>query len=168
MLGPAERERFDAIAQKFAEQRTAMLQGYQNLSPTERRARFVELARSSEQVVQSVLSEQKIRRLKQILLQLQGITVFTQPEIADALKLTESQRQAMRQIEGDTFMMLGERSEAGDDNTRREARRRLMKSAMEQCLAKLTPAQSAIWKDMVGAPFNGHLSVPAPGILPPP
>ncbi len=168
MLDQAERQRFDAIAQKFTEQRTEMLQNYQNLSLTERRARFVELARASEQVTQSVLSERQIQRLKQIVIQLQGITAFNQPEIADALKLTESQRQAMREIEVETFIMLSERSTLTDEQTRRDKRQGLMRSAMDKCLSALTPAQLVSWKKIVGDPFHGHLSVVLPGVLPQP
>jgi hypothetical protein len=168
MLDQAERRRFDAIAQKFAEQRAEMLQNYQNLSLNERRTRFVELARASEQVTQSVLSNRQIQRLKQIVIQLQGITAFNQPEIADALKLVEPQRQAMRQIEVETFIMLSEHSNLTDEQTRRDKRQGLMRSAMDKCLAALTPAQSAIWKKIVGDPFQGHLSVVLPGTMPQP
>lgn len=167
-LNRSERQRFDAIAQQFAEQRAEMLQGYQQLTLDQRRGRFVELARASEQVAQSVLSEQKIRRLKQIILQLQGITAFEQPEVVDALRLTESQRQAMRQIEAETFIMLGERSEFDDQQTRRERKRQLLQSAMTKCLAVLTPVQSTTWQEMIGAAFAGRVSVGLPGILPPP
>jgi serine/threonine protein kinase len=168
MLDQAERRRFDAIAQKFADERAEMLQGYQNLSPNERRERFVKLARASEQVTQSILSERKIQRLKQIVIQLQGITAFNQSEIADALKLTEPQRQVMRQIEAETFIMLSERSESTDERTRRDKRQSLMRSAMNKCLATLMPAQSVIWKKIVGDPFHGHLSVVLPGVPPQP
>jgi hypothetical protein len=168
MLDQAERRRFDTIAQKFAEQRAEMLQNYQNLSLNERRTRFVELARASEQVTQSVLSNRQIQRLKQIVIQLQGITAFNQPEIADALKLVEPQRQAMRQIEVETFIMLSEHSNLTDEQTRRDKRQGLMRSAMDKCLAALTPAQLAIWKKIVGNPFQGHLSVVLPGIMPQP
>jgi eukaryotic-like serine/threonine-protein kinase len=167
-LDQAERRRFDAIAQKFAEQRAEMLQNYQNLSLDERRTRFVELARASEQVTQSVLSNRQIQRLKQIVIQLQGITAFNQPEFADALKLTEPQRQTMRQIEVETFIMLSEHPNLADEDTRRDKRQGLIQSAMDKCLAALTPAQLVIWKKIVGDPFQGHLSVMLPGVLPPP
>jgi hypothetical protein len=168
MLDQAERRRFDAIARKFAEQRAEMLQNYQNLSLDERRTRFVELARASEQVTRSVLSDRQIQRLKQIVVQLQGITAFNQPEIADALKLTEPQRQMMRQIEVETFVMLSERSNSADEQTRRDRWQKMMQSAMDKCLALLTPTQLVIWKKMTGDPFQGHLSVLLPGVLPQP
>ena len=90
-LDPAERERFGAIAGKFVAQRTEMLQGFQTLSLDDRRARFVELARNGQQVAHSVLTRQQIARLKQIILQLHGITAFNEPEIATSLTLTEIQ-----------------------------------------------------------------------------
>ena len=87
---------------------------------------------------------------RQIVIQLQGITAFNQPEIADALKLTEPQRQTMREIEVETFIMLSEmlseRSNLSDEQTRRYNRQGLMRSAMDKCLAAITPAQLVIWK----------------------
>lgn len=169
MLDQAERQRFDEIARKFAEQRAEMLQDYQKLSPNERRAQFVKLARASERVTQSVLSERKIQRLKQIILQLQGVMAFNLSEVVDALKLTESQRQTMRQTEVEAFIMLAENAEsATDEQTRRDKRQSLMRSAMDKCLAVLTPVQLATWKKMIGKPFHGHLSVILPGISPQP
>jgi eukaryotic-like serine/threonine-protein kinase len=168
MLDDAERRRFDAIAQTFAEQRAKMLRGYQNLSLAERRARFVELARASEHATQSVLNDRKIRRLKQIFTQLQGVMAFSQPEIADALKLTGPQQQAIRQIMDEAFMRQSERPESADKETRHAAREAIMRSVMDKCLAQLTPAQLLIWKDLVGRPFQGRISVMVPGMLPPP
>jgi eukaryotic-like serine/threonine-protein kinase len=167
-LDDAERRRFDAIAQKFAEQRAEMLRGYQHLSLAERRERFVELARASEHATQSVLNDQKIKRLKQITTQLQGFAAFSQPEIADALKLTGPQQQAMRQIVDEAFMRHTERSEPADKEARRAAREELIRSAMDKCLAQLTPAQLLTWQNLIGRPFQGRVSVMAPGMLPPP
>ncbi|MEN6407116.1 MAG: serine/threonine-protein kinase [Thermoguttaceae bacterium] len=167
-LDDAQRQRFDAIARQFADQRAEMLQGYQNLSADQRRERFVQLARASEQVTQSILSQRQVRRLKQIVLQLQGITAFNQPEIAESLKLSDAQRQTMRQIEVETFMTLGERSaDSPDESTRRQRRRDLMHSAMKQCVAALSPDQATAWRDMTGEPFRGRLSVLLPGMFPP-
>jgi hypothetical protein len=168
MLDEAERRRFDAIAQKFAEQRATMLQGYQDLSMSERRSRFVELARASEQATQSVLDAEKIERLKQIITQLQGITAFNRPEIADALKLTDIQRQAMRQIGEETFIRLSDHSESAEKGSFHATWQELMHAAMDKCLAQLTPDQREIWKNMIGRPFHGHISVVVPGMLPPP
>jgi serine/threonine protein kinase len=167
-LGDAERQRFDEIAKQFAEQRVEQFQGYQHLTPNERRARFLELARASEHVTNSILSERQVKRLAQIRIQLQGFLAFNQPEIAAALHLTESQRQALRQIEAEAFLLLGERSEASDAKLRRNAETELSRVAMEKSLAVLTPDQSKRWKELIGDPFRGHLSHPMPGMLPPP
>ncbi|MEN6557167.1 MAG: serine/threonine-protein kinase [Thermoguttaceae bacterium] len=167
-LDEAERRRFDAIARQFADQRAEMLQGYQNLSADQRHERFVQLARASEQVTQSLLNRRQVRRLKQIVLQLQGITAFNQPEVVEALKLSDAQRQTMRQIEVETFMTLGERSaDSSDEATRRQRRRELMQSAMKKCLAALSPNQATAWRDLTGEPFRGRLSVLLPGMFPP-
>jgi len=168
MLDQDERQRFDAIARQFAEQRAEALGGYQNLSLDDRRARFLELARASERATQSVLSPRQIGRLKQILIQLQGITAFNQAEIADQLKLTEPQRRLMRQIEVEAFVMLVELSQSSDEKDRHQMGRRLMRTAMDKCLAALTPTQAGAWTKMIGDPFQGHLSVVLPGILPQP
>ena len=166
-LNWAERQRFDTIAHKYSEQRNDMLQGYQDLSTNERRERFLKLARESEMVTQSILSEQQLQRLKQINIQLQGITAFNQPEIADQLKLTQSQRELMRQIEIETFILLQMNESTGSHGkmSPHKEKRRILNLSMEKSLEALTPEQLTIWKKIVGAPFSGHLSSPLPGIL---
>ena len=163
-LNEAERRRFDAIAKQFAEERTQMLQSYQTLTPEQRRERFLSLARSSEDVAQSILSKKQVRRLKQISIQLHGSRAFTEPEVVEALKLTESQRHALRQVEMEMFA--GPPPDQSDEKSHRESRRRMVRLAMSKSLAVLTPEQAAKWHEMVGEPFRGRLSIFLPGMLP--
>lgn len=167
-LGEADRGRFNAIARQFDEQRTEVLRGYQHLTPLERRSRFLELARTSEQVIRSILSEGQLQRLRQIDLQTHGPMVFSQPEIVSALKLTESQRQSLRQIEAEMFLFMREEPGPGDTSSRRSARDVVIRSIMERSLAVLTPEQMVIWKGLIGTPFHGQLSIAGPRPFAPP
>jgi hypothetical protein len=167
-LGESERKRIDSIAQDFSSQRIEHLRGYQNLAPAQRRERFLEFARTNERVVQSILDEKQLQRLEQIRLQLQGFMAFNEPVIVAALKLAESQRQALRQIEGETFMLMKEGGDIADETARRESRKNLLRSAMEKSLAILAPNQSSQWQELIGLPFQGGLSNDLPGIPPQP
>ena len=142
--------------------------GYQNLTPAQRRDRFLEFARTNERAVQSILDEKQLKRLEQIRLQLQGFTAFNEPAIVTSLKLTERQRQALRQIEGETYMLVREGGDSTDETARLEFRKNLLVSAMEKSLAILTPDQLSQWQSLIGSPFQGKLSKDLPGIPPQP
>jgi serine/threonine protein kinase len=68
------------------------------LSSEERRKRLVDLARASTPEVRNVLTAEQLQRLEQIDLQFQGPDAFTDPEVADALKLTPEQKATIRDI----------------------------------------------------------------------
>jgi hypothetical protein len=144
------------------------LQGYQNLNPNQRRERFLEIARRSEQEVRSTLRDPQIQRLKQVRTQLLGPMAFNEPEMVQALELTEPQRQAMRQIESEAFALLRERQDVTDEAARRALRETIFKSALEKDLALLTPEQRQKWDARVGPPFTGRLTSAPLGMIPRP
>jgi serine/threonine protein kinase len=167
-LGEAEQKRIDAIALDFSRQRPELLRGNQDLTAAQRRDTFLEFARSNERAVKNILNEKQIRRLEQIRLQLQGFLAFNEPLVVTALKLTDSQREALRQIEGETFMLMKERSDISEESARRAVRKDLLLAAMEKSLAVLTAEQQDQWRKLIGRPFHGQLSNELPGIPPQP
>ena len=74
----------------------------------------------------------------------------------------------MREIEIETFMRLGEPAGSTAEKSRHERGHELMRAAMGRCLAALEPGQLQSWKQMIGEPFRGQLSVGLPGVFPPP
>jgi hypothetical protein len=122
-LREADRQRVDEIAREFSEQGRALLHGDQHPKSHERRARFLDLARSSEREMRSILSDGQVQRLEQIRIQLVGFLAFSEPKIVKALGLAESQREAIRQIEAETFLLLDEGKTLPDGSPPRTARR---------------------------------------------
>ena len=57
-----------------------------------RRTRFLDLARSSEREMRSILSDGQVQRLDRIRIQLVGFLAFSEPKIVKALELVESRR----------------------------------------------------------------------------
>ena len=167
-FGEKDQDRIDRIARQFSEQSLELLQGYQQLTPNARRARLLELARNNERVVHSILNERQLQRLEQIRIQLQGFRAFNEPEIVGSLELTESQRQAIRQIEVETFVLMSERRDLTDEAARRDLRDSLFQSAMDASRAVLTPSQLRRWKELTGPPFHGRLLNAPPGMPPRP
>ena len=109
-LGISEvaRQRVERLAQQFSEQLLELLQGNRQLPPDERREYFLEFARSNEREMRTMLNEDQIRRLEEIRMQLVGFSIFNEPKIIKELEITQSQREAMRQIEAETFLLLDE------------------------------------------------------------
>lgn len=168
-LDKADQQRIDAIASQFSAQGQELLQGYAQLTPSERHVRFLELARNSERAMHSILDEPQLQRLEQIRLQLSGSRAFDEPEIVRALKLTDSQRQAIRQFHVETFVLLNDRKDLStDEAARRTLRESLFRAATDKTLALLTPDQRNRWQDLTGRPFQGRLSTPLPGLPPGP
>ncbi|HPM80851.1 MAG TPA: serine/threonine-protein kinase [Candidatus Anammoximicrobium sp.] len=167
-LTATDQQRIDATARQFSQQCQELLQDYGQLAPNERRARFLDFARSNERDVRSILQQRQLQRLEQIRLQFCRFRGLNEPKVVEALQLTESQRQALRQIELETFVLLTEREESTDEAARRELRASLFQSAMDKSLAVLTPGQLQQWQDLIGRPFQGRLPDHPPGLPPHP
>jgi serine/threonine protein kinase len=167
-LDESKKRQLDSITQELDRQRPTLSRNFQDLTPAERREEFLEFARSNERIVKSILDEGQLKRLSQIRLQLQGFTAFGEPEVVSALKLADPQRQALRQIEGEALMLMKDRSDTADEAGRQDSRKNIVHSAMEKCLAVLTPEQLVEWRKLIGSPFEGKLSIDLPGIPPQP
>lgn len=109
-----------------------------------------------------------LRRFKQIALQFLGSLAFSDPDVAEALRLTSEQKKPIRAIQDQTpsaAMKLG--PPGGDPRKPAPSRwddlKRRELDAREQILDLLTPDQGWTWEELVGEPFKGE---PRPG--PPP
>jgi hypothetical protein len=84
----------DQIKQATAaiEKQRGSMSGLRELAEDQRRAKFEELAKANEALAASILKDDQAKRLKQISLQLRGVSAFSSPEVATALGLTEGQK----------------------------------------------------------------------------
>ena len=156
-----QREQIDTLTQQFAQVRRDSLRDFDRLTPAERRSKFVALARTNDQSMRTILTPAQLKRLGQITLQIQGLMAFSRPEIVAQLRLTDSQRDRVRQIEAEIFAFLMQ--QVGPDDHRpaaESARGKLFHDAMDKAVKTLTPEQLAQWKTLVGEPFEAATDMP--------
>jgi hypothetical protein len=91
------------LSSRLEKRREDSFKGFHRLSPEARQKCFLDLARANDAEVRLVLSPDHLRRLQQIVLQLQGPGAFREPDVAAALKLTSEQRERIRAIEVERF-----------------------------------------------------------------
>ena len=165
-LDHAQRKRIEGIAKDFDQRRSEALHNFNQLSFSERRSRFLELARANDRAMRATLAQPQMQRLTQITLQLQGPRAFNQPEVIAKLRLTDLQRQTIRQIEMDTFASVWaevkHKRPPPDD-----FREKVLQPAVEKILKVLTPEQLIQWKELVGPSLQGVVELPPPGSVPP-
>jgi eukaryotic-like serine/threonine-protein kinase len=163
-LDDAQRKRIELVTRDFDRRRFDSLDNFNQLSLPERRARFLELARANDRAMRAALTHRQLERLDQITLQLQGPRAFSQSEVIAKLRLTDAQRQEIRQIEMEAFASAWGFSEGprmGPPPGR--FRETVLQPAMEKALAVLTPEQLAEWKKLAGRPLKGVVDLPPPG-----
>src|SRR5213078_2488572 len=73
-------------------------------SPAERSRQTLRQARTNEAEVNAILTADQQRRLHEIALQLQGPSVFREPEVVAALQLSDQQRERIGAIEEEAFL----------------------------------------------------------------
>jgi eukaryotic-like serine/threonine-protein kinase len=159
-----QRRRIENIARDSDERRFNSLHDFNQLSFSERRSRFLELARANDQALRATLTQAQLQRLEQITLQLQGPRAFSQPEVITKLQLTDTQRRAIRQIEMEQFASNWDFSNREHRQPPpRKFRESEIRPGMEKILAVLTPEQLTQWKTLVGKPLRGAVDLPPSG-----
>src|SRR5262249_52447749 len=102
-LSAAQRAKIKEWSSRVQKQQMAVWRDFGRLSPTERSRQLLKQARANEAEVNAILTAGQLRRLHEIALQLQGPSVFREPEVAAALKLTDPQRERLGAIEEEAF-----------------------------------------------------------------
>jgi eukaryotic-like serine/threonine-protein kinase len=158
-LKPGQKEKLELLGKQMSEQGQKLSSEFQWLSKEERDRRFVELARSDEVAVASVLSPQQLKRLGQIDLQLQGLRAFEDSGVVAALKLTSEQKDRIRaiQFEGWFGGPGGKACDAPGPGRRHQDPEEENRSRMEKVVALLTTEQKHRWEEMTGTEFRGRV-----------
>lgn len=100
-----QRSMIREFVQRFRESGQEMFRDFHRLKEEERRQRFLEQARHAESELSRILSASQQQRMKQLVLQSQGIRALRDPSIANLLKLTPDQREKLRALESEPFAM---------------------------------------------------------------
>ncbi|MCS7301398.1 MAG: hypothetical protein NZ556_07585 [Fimbriimonadales bacterium] len=147
------------IRQMQENQRTAM-QELRNLPPEERRQKMQELRQKNDPT--SVLNETQKKRLREIELQAMGAFALMQPDVADALNLTQEQRSKLQGIVMQSMQQLREQFQNGGQGQGAQNWQQMRDQMEKQMLEVLTPAQRQQWQQMQGKPFQFEGGRPMP------
>jgi len=126
------------------------------------RTKFEELA-TQENAVLEGLRPQQAQRLKQIAWQEGGASAFSDPELLEALRLTDEQKKTIRTIQDEArrAMWVGPRPGWPRPEDWKKAAES-WKNARDQALDVLTADQKAMWTELTGEPFKGAIRSPFP------
>jgi hypothetical protein len=130
--------------------------------PAQMQKMMTKMREIQNKAVTSLLDSTQLKRYKQLELQQAGVQALSWKEVADALKITEEQSRAMREVQTSRMgEMRNLMPQGGFQNMTPEERQSFMtkmqefrKETEKQILAKLKPEQLAKWKEMQGAPFK--------------
>jgi hypothetical protein len=158
-LDDKQLEKAKELAEKTGEEMREKFQGLGDLSPEERRAKFMEINRemtaSTLKAAAEFLKPEQITRLKQISYQQRYGQAFNDPEVAKKLNLTDAQKTDIQTILTDSMKEMPTREDFQDD---REAAMKkatdVNKQALAKAVAKLNDEQQKTWKELLGSSFE--------------
>jgi hypothetical protein len=152
-LAGEQRDRVVALSSALHNRTMDVFREFRQLTPEQRRQRFVDLARASEADAEAILTATQLARLRQIDLQVQGPRAFEDPKVTATLGLTAAQRQRVRAIlaEGPFGGLFGPDAARGKG---REARDK-GPSHVERIKDVLTEEQKGRWRELTGEPYKG-------------
>jgi serine/threonine protein kinase len=119
---------------------------------------------AQEKAVVDRLNPEQTRRLKQIAWQESGASAFSDPELVEALQLTDTQVREIRRIQNGArgaMLRTGHRPGGLRPEDWKMAEE-LWRKARDQAMAVLTEEQQAAWDELVGEPFKGEIRLPYP------
>ncbi len=128
----------------------------QDIDPQDRRTKMQELRKGMDEKIAAVLDDKQQARMKEIRLQMQGISALSTKEVADSLKLTDDQKtkiadlqKSLNDARRDAFQNGG----FGDPDVRDKISK-LTQENETKTLDVLTAAQKADFDKMKGAKID--------------
>jgi serine/threonine protein kinase len=163
-LDAGQRATVGELAARVAKQWKEACSEVGRVSAGERERRHLVQARANEAALKAVLTPQQLTRLHQIGLQADVAAAFREPEISDALQLTDAQRDRIRTIEEERWrhLMRSVRPDRPPGNADHGAGPKHPPAMNERFLAVLTEAQARQWRQLAGAQVTGPLRLPSP------
>ena len=146
---------------EFGEKMRKEREGLRDLSREEAGKKMQELRKEGEEKLAKLLDKKQAKRLKQITLQVQGASAYSNPEVAKALAFTDEQKKDIKAIQEDAGKQIREIFQG--EGTREEKFKKvgeLQKTATAKALKLLTDDQRKTWKEMTGAEFKGKIEMP--------
>jgi hypothetical protein len=155
------------LSESFSHEQGQLLKDYLHLSHEERDARWATMMRENELRIAAVLTPGQLKRLRQIAMQQQFVRAFDDPRVVDALQLTPAQRDQIRSIQDASTLAILNRW-PHDPKESRKLLEQTWHTNIGRIVELLTPDQAAVWKELIGEPFEGELRFRPPGGYSPP
>jgi hypothetical protein len=115
-----------------------------------------EMAAESKKVTDEILKPEQAKRFAEISLQVRGAQALSDPEVQSKLKLTDEQKNKLKDMASETQSKMQElRSGLQDDREGTMQKiQAYQKENATKTMALLTDDQKKTWKDMTGEPFE--------------
>jgi hypothetical protein len=157
-----QRDKVLVLVQKMADKYRPEFDKLKNAPAEERQAKSVQLhvKRLDEtgKVLVQILRPEQLKRLGQLLVQAQGVDAFIDPEVQEALRLTDEQRAKVKELVAEYQKESGDVFRSRSTNEEAEQQMSALKKRwMEKAVALLTDGQKKTWKELSGKPFKGQL-----------
>lgn len=131
------------------------------LPEAERDKKFIEMTKENDKFLDATLTKDQRKRLQQIELQVAGLLCVDRPHIAAKLKLTDEQKTRADELQKEARDEMEELIHAKSNEQKQEKLDELRATSKKRLLELLTDEQEKIWKEMVGAPFQGKFQFAA-------
>ncbi len=153
-------------AKELSDKQRESFRGQRGQRPDEEtRKKMAEARQASEKAVAEILKPDQLKRVKQISLQQQGARALSNPEVADALKLSDEQKGKIKSIQEEARTARGQRGQRGQ-RPDEEALKKLAearKATNEKLMNVLTSEQKTKLNELSGEPFKGEIKRPTFG-----
>jgi Spy/CpxP family protein refolding chaperone len=138
-------------------------QGFRDLSREERQTKMREQGEATQKAIKELLKADQHKRLDQISLQREGSRALSRKEVAEALKISDEQKEKLKTIQEETRKEMGELFRGENREEARKKIEELRKSSEEKAMNVLTSEQKTKLKEMQGKPFTGEIRFPGFG-----
>ncbi len=161
-LSDSQKEELHKISEKQqAARQKAFESGDREKGKEAMRAAFEESRKEADKVREALKPEQG-KRLHQIELQVKGVRAFADPEVQNQLKLSDKQKEEIKEVAESTEKDLSEvrqgfREARGNPEKMKEIGKKvqaLSHEGMEKISGLLTADQKNAWKEMTGEKFE--------------
>jgi len=158
-LDDRQADKAKELSEKMGEKARENRETLQGLEGEERQKKQQEFTREINEATTKVMGEflkpEQVARLRQISNQVRGAMAFSDPEVANKLNLTDSQKTDIQEIVRGSREKMPSREDFQSD---REAAMKKMqevnKETLSQVESKLNDEQRKTWKELLGAPFE--------------
>jgi hypothetical protein len=142
--------------------RDRMSQAYQGMQNQEIAERFRkldevnrELASEIRTALPKLLNKEQLRRLRQVSLQDRGGLSFGDPEVLDALKMSDGQKARVTSFVNQAFdeMRAAVQAKAADAAEALAKAHAIRKRLLDRVVSEMTDDQKQAWADMLGPPL---------------